>query len=1454
MSDFTYLLTFSAGILVITSIFFFLIYGKLRHRVLTMLSTREEDLIRFNKAFLETLPRALTAENLKEGYEKIINGLKSAFDCDVVILEKNGDAMAIASYNVANQKKVSNLLLKAGVLFDIGSIPLSQGRRKLFDSDYIEFEDPFELLSDVTTSAASRKIKKEMGFFRIAASKVGAEGSHSLLILSRQIDQVNKDRLTAFAALIEALLVLSNIRKELDEFKVKFDGELEAAKRTFRVKEAFHQLIFERMPIPAVLLDERGVIIELNQTSISVFGIDSLGNSLYGILPEIVREKFASWLITVDPSRDTFELEFRGKNFRAHKISGLEHESSAETAIFFVDLTQEDSIQSELESMLRAATSELELVRKAIEEERAFSESIVKNSTVPFIGIRDGIIEIVSGRASEILSIPDSKNIIDFVQANGFSELDFSKEYFETKDGKGRFYEVMCWDSSGYRLAAFHDVTDRFLWREESEEFAENFESLFQHSAPTAIVKGDKFDRWNEEFYDVFKEILSADSSVLSFYHFLGESPEEIGQGVELNGLVRRLCKSIDGRTIDLKVVRGSSAIFIFARDLTDIETLKQNFRGSASRISALLESVYDEPIIIVENGKVVNTNYVAREKLGFKQEVEVEIPAILEPMKVSGEDDLYFISEKFYRLETSKVQNIFIYRLRNVTGEVKSRKLIEAHRRRETLLISLASSESYTYVLSGLRDLATNVFEVYGETSLPKLIGVGLGELDRGFAEVYLYNFQTGKIDPPLSLTLTDNDKLFIMRNGQISRSDVPDTTFGNVLSIFEAEGIFRSSKSDGAIGFAFASFSDLITAEIVSDLNEIFGVASSVALAVFKKANASQQSAHVSKLLQVISGFSTMVSLPSVELMDVSFEFLKSEYGCNGTAYYELEGSIYRLIGDSGGFVKNLNIDSLKFGTYFSSVQSTPLCEGGMGDLFFAVQSQSKKSLLLVQMGKQIPVPFELTTVNQAIVELIESKRLSERESAVDAGLKRRRGDFEDYINRIVAVNSDKDVRLILEEALTKICGESTVEVVAKEVNYQNRGSLYITKENADGRVIYTVDLSAIKGYLLKVATIDNEYASLMINLAAQRIASLAAIELSRLQIDVINLRRDAEFARSEMDRLRATVERVPVAMKHARIEIDKALSGLSSIHPDNEVMRMIKLHLASALKEISLDVVESSYSLDELISVVRKKLSEDGIADKIKRLNLATGADFKMDAVTFDVVKDIFVSSVKALSEQEVDILVESFVLPGEVSMSTGESIEKPRRRLQLAIKTNQDDGVSSLIPNLTTEQFVTAKGTFLDAMVMRLEKLGYDVEVAGDQNQLRISITENIKNAVQQQISKFGYALLVEDDRSLAEEESHVLLEKFEQLRVAHDAIEAEKLLKSELFSFAFVDLSLPSISGRELCLQIKALQPHSFTVLLTNREGEEKSDGVDEIITRPLDKLYLEQVFQRHARG
>ncbi|MCL4540700.1 MAG: response regulator [Bacteroidetes bacterium] len=135
--------------------------------------------------------------------------------------------------------------------------------------------------------------------------------------------------------------------------------------------------------------------------------------------------------------------------------------------------------------------------------------------------------------------------------------------------------------------------------------------------------------------------------------------------------------------------------------------------------------------------------------------------------------------------------------------------------------------------------------------------------------------------------------------------------------------------------------------------------------------------------------------------------------------------------------------------------------------------------------------------------------------------------------------------------------------------------------------------------------------------------------------------------------------------------------------------------------------------------------------------------------------------------------------------------------------------------------------------------KIEKLGYglDTNVFGNEMTLDVFEVRNVESSGDGALS----AILVEDDKQLVEEESQGLLRVFSRLKVAGDAVEAAKIFEAETFGAAFIDLSLPSINGRELCSQIKKVQPGCITVLLTNRDGEERSEGVDYIALRPLEE-------------
>ncbi|MCL5021654.1 MAG: response regulator, partial [Bacteroidetes bacterium] len=293
---------------------------------------------------------------------------------------------------------------------------------------------------------------------------------------------------------------------------------------------------------------------------------------------------------------------------------------------------------------------------------------------------------------------------------------------------------------------------------------------------------------------------------------------------------------------------------------------------------------------------------------------------------------------------------------------------------------------------------------------------------------------------------------------------------------------------------------------------------------------------------------------------------------------------------------------------------------------------------------------------------------------------------------------------------------------------------------------------------------------------------------------------------------------------------IGIDNALSRLTFVQGDEKIMQEIRLHLASAAKEVSIDLDNSSRNQGELFEAVRAAVMNPGVPGqesasvRIRSFETSALAELRVDQATFDLLKDLFSNFVLVSGVTDCEVLVMT-ALPGP-----GDAAEGKGKRVSIRLKAREGD-----VPGGEGIRGSASMRT----MAEKLEKLGYgmDANVLGNEMSLDVFEIRAVEAAGENVLS----AILVEDDKKLVEEESQSLLQVFSRLKVAGDAVEAARISEGEKFKVAFIDLSLPSINGRELCRQIKKTQPGCVTVLLTNREGEEKSDGVDHIALRPLDE-------------
>jgi DNA-binding response OmpR family regulator len=100
------------------------------------------------------------------------------------------------------------------------------------------------------------------------------------------------------------------------------------------------------------------------------------------------------------------------------------------------------------------------------------------------------------------------------------------------------------------------------------------------------------------------------------------------------------------------------------------------------------------------------------------------------------------------------------------------------------------------------------------------------------------------------------------------------------------------------------------------------------------------------------------------------------------------------------------------------------------------------------------------------------------------------------------------------------------------------------------------------------------------------------------------------------------------------------------------------------------------------------------------------------------------------------------------------------------------------------------------------------------------------------------------LVVEDSRALQRTLQRLFEGDSLQVRIAGDGIAALEMFKKQMPDVVVLDLKLPSLSGKELCREFKAMSPSiPIVVLSANSEVEDKvlllELGADDYVTKPF---------------
>lgn len=99
------------------------------------------------------------------------------------------------------------------------------------------------------------------------------------------------------------------------------------------------------------------------------------------------------------------------------------------------------------------------------------------------------------------------------------------------------------------------------------------------------------------------------------------------------------------------------------------------------------------------------------------------------------------------------------------------------------------------------------------------------------------------------------------------------------------------------------------------------------------------------------------------------------------------------------------------------------------------------------------------------------------------------------------------------------------------------------------------------------------------------------------------------------------------------------------------------------------------------------------------------------------------------------------------------------------------------------------------------------------------------------------------LLIEDDRAIATALAHALSSIYE-VDVAHSGLSGLEKLASDTYAVIILDLSLPDISGIEVCARLRQNQIEVPVLILTGNEGvlnkiSALDGGADDYLTKPV---------------
>ncbi len=1399
-------------------------------------SVKDHDLhaAKFRENFLKSLSVVLPGKTMGEILPAIAEAVSQAFESDAFIFERTDETANLLSYTSKKSGDIASLASRAGIKFDAHKIPLSRERVRLFEAGFRGYDELFPLIDDLVTSAASRKIQRELKVEEVASVSAKADSGTCviLLLLPAKIPGM-KEELEQFASLLATAFSIVDLKTKVKEFEEKFDEQFIAARNELRARESAHLSVFSEMTLPAALIDKHGLIIESNEALGKLFaaGMNPVGQPLFSVMDEEHRRGFASLLMNL-PTEASSEtaVKISGKSYKVHIVpSKFEGDGRLNIAVYFFDETPILNVKEELGRTIDSLRAEKESAEKQAAEERTHLDEVIRNSEVPLLEVVDDKTAVASKSLRELFTIKDGESLNEFVTGNGLTDFESGGNGFEATDRNGRSFIVEKWISPPGTFYSFTQTTDLKAARAEATRLASESDELFNGPLPTAFVKGNELVKTNPAFETVFAEALSSDRTLEGLLKYLGESPGPFLAELQSGAVASRTCRTKDGRYLNLNVVDAHDLILLYAEDITDEENVRQELRRTQNLLSDSLESFSGEPFFIVEGGIVSAANSAAREKLNIKLDQPFEGGTILASYGFSAKDGTLELDGVVHKVNVASSGNSIVYRFEEVTRDIQQRSEIDRLARRQDILKELSSSDHYESILQNLAE----IIRIDG-IDVVKIISTGTILEAKATAEILLQTFPSEKIEPSRTLSLSPED-IAVIDRGEASREELPNTTFMSVVSGDYSKLMISSSAAGDSRGFASIALQEgEIRKEMVEELSHVLKVASSVAIGISTRVSAERKFESSDKVTRALVGLTGIGDEGFEDAARKSVDLLRQIFAPDSVGIYRAEGPVLEKVAMNGSLPDNLSLPDLKFGALVSSGQLETGELTGSEGLYYAVKSRKKDLVMIYKFIGIPPAPSELSAIGSISLDLLESRRGSEHQTKVAGQLLDESKQIIEFMTGLTGAASSQDILAALRLVLERKFGADNISVGTQDTPDDSLKPMELREEKAGESTLYRINLLNFGSGIVTVKCPGNAFSRNVVRLAIDELKSSLVTKLPVLQREAELMRGELDKAKSDLASMRDSVDKVPSSMRSARIKIDNALSRLPFIQGEDRLLQEIRLQLAAAVKDISQDVDTSTKNQDDIFEDVRATITgREGSKAKFKKIDISVLTDFKAPGTSFDLIKDLIVNflMVADVRESEV-ILMTAQPSPGEAASGKG-------KHVSVRLIAPEDDMV---------HDDPIRNNVSIQTLIANVEKMGYEVDTRALGNELTLDICEvrSVEGSSQQTIR----ALLVEDDQVLAHEESQKLIEVFTLLKVASDAVEAAMIIESAKFDIAFVDLTLPAVNGRELCQQIKKEQPACITVLLTNREGEERSEGVDRILERPLDTRVLSSLTRK----